>query len=999
MSARAGAVRSGRAALGVMAACLLVLPTSARGQQQQQQQQQKQEEQVDSTRLRALQRLQRLGRRLGTDSILFLQDSLRRAELQANRGRGGGGQGDSTLAALLDMRGYSVTQYEGGRADFDASDRVLVLKADSTKKAHVNREGMDVQADSSITYSELSGRIRTVGASTFTPPAGEAVESQALVYDLHGGVGSALGAKTAYDQGGANWYVSGDMPLAAQDSSFMSHARFTSCDLTVPHYHFETDEIKIVGGKVLIARPVRLYFADVPVAWLPFIAQSLSRDRASGLLQPIFSVNDIVRNSTGYQRRISNIGFYWAMSDYSDAVVAFDWWSGNYKALTGQLNYRWNRQFLNGNVGFREYWQATGTRQWALDTNHSWQMDERTQLRASARYVTSTDFLQQNSFNPAEVTQSINSQGGINRRFDWGTMSVSANRQEYLSDKRVSMTLPSVNLNLSTITLFRAPQNRAQFWNNMTWSGRASWDRKTLTREHATGSVFDISQADSEDRSSGASSSLSLGNFSFSQSVNMKEETTQGVPDAWFLPPPDSGMADTVRVGGPARTINNQDVTWNTSLNYQQHLIGSTTLTPSISFSGHSIRSDTLTVTSGYVAEPARVSLSASLKSDIYGFWPGFAGFTAVRHKFSPSVQYEWAPKTQPNELQQQVFRTQVLQARNALSITINNTIEAKRAAPEDTASVVTAAAADSLAADSLAADSLGADTTAAASRDLAAGTGNEPRSQQRAQIVQLLGLRTSVVQYDFVEADNQGFSLAGFKTTTLSNQITSDFLQGLSISMDHELWADSVEFVDGERRLVDRRFSLHLSQLNLGFSLTPRSQLLRLLGFGGGNGNKGDQEEEPDTVNTPTYGSPSVDESSIIPSTNGRRQQSGYDARGMGGGNAWSANLSYSLRRPRNAASQASQMVTAAVTLHPTEKWDMSWRTSYDLERHQFNDHTVRLTRDLHRWEANFDFLKTATGNWQFRFEVSLTDNRDLKFDYQQRNLDAGGFSRPTAR
>ncbi|HSG06806.1 MAG TPA: hypothetical protein VLA36_00510, partial [Longimicrobiales bacterium] len=85
------------------------------------------------------------------------------------------------------------------------------------------------------------------------------------------------------------------------------------------------------------------------------------------------------------------------------------------------------------------------------------------------------------------------------------------------------------------------------------------------------------------------------------------------------------------------------------------------------------------------------------------------------------------------------------------------------------------------------------------------------------------------------------------------------------------------------------------------------------------------------------------------------------------------------------------SQMLNGSVSLHPTDQWDVSWRTSYDLERDAFNDHTIRLTRDLHRWEAHFDFLQTATGNWQFRFEVSLTDNRDLKFDYQQRNLDAG--------
>jgi hypothetical protein len=46
-----------------------------------------------------------------------------------------------------------------------------------------------------------------------------------------------------------------------------------------------------------------------------------------------------------------------------------------------------------------------------------------------------------------------------------------------------------------------------------------------------------------------------------------------------------------------------------------------------------------------------------------------------------------------------------------------------------------------------------------------------------------------------------------------------------------------------------------------------------------------------------------------------------------------------------------------------------------------------IRLTRDLHRWEAYFDFRQTATGNWSFRFEVSLTDQDNLHFDYNQRN------------
>jgi hypothetical protein len=130
------------------------------------------------------------------------------------------------------------------------------------------------------------------------------------------------------------------------------------------------------------------------------------------------------------------------------------------------------------------------------------------------------------------------------------------------------------------------------------------------------------------------------------------------------------------------------------------------------------------------------------------------------------------------------------------------------------------------------------------------------------------------------------------------------------------------------------------------------------------------------------------TDESTVIPTggpTAAPRERS------AGSQGAWSANFSYSLQRPRNPTLTASQMLNATLRLQPTDAWELSWRTAYDLEAGGFNDHSIRLTRDLHRWQANFDFLQTATGNWSFRFEVSLLDNRDLKFDYDQQNLDLG--------
>ena len=204
-------------------------------------------------------------------------------------------------------------------------------------------------------------------------------------------------------------------------------------------------------------------------------------------------------------------------------------------------------------------------------------------------------------------------------------------------------------------------------------------------------------------------------------------------------------------------------------------------------------------------------------------------------------------------------------------------------------------------------------------------------------------------------------------------------------MSVDHELFDETP--VEGE---TSRVFAPHLSQVNFSFALSSNSQNFRWLGFLGTDEEESpaDQQDDEELQDLdPFEAMGPTDESSIVPG--GRREPRAPRAQGSGGG--WNANFSYALQRPRGEGALVNQMLTGTVTLRPTEMWDVSWRTAYDLERNAFNDHTIRLTRDLHRWQANFDFLQTATGNWSFRFEVSLLDNSDLKFDYQQRNLDVG--------
>ncbi|HCR04959.1 MAG TPA: hypothetical protein DIU18_07210 [Gemmatimonadetes bacterium] len=948
---------------------------------------------ADSVSARLMESLRRLDRPPGADTgavtdslaVIAFQVASRPGQAQVLSAT------DSVMAAILGLSGYESTQYHGTAADYDATARLLVIQGDSTKRAGIDRQGTQLTADSVIRYDEKNGLIRAEGLPLFSPAEGDPVQSRRILYDVAAQRGSFIGARTEYSQG-ATWFVTGDLPSVMPSVVYGEHTDFTSCDLTVPHYHFAADEIKIVAGNILVARPVRLYFADVPVAWLPFFAQSLGTGRASGLLTPRFGVNDIVRTSRGYRRRVSNVGFYWAMSDYTDATLALDWFSGNFTSLTGSFRYNWLRQFLKGSVNLRRYWRDEGGSELAFDTNHDWQMDERTNLRLSARYTSSTDFVRRNSFNPLEVTQSINSMGGIDRRYNWGNLSVSGTRDQYLSDDRVEMTLPALQLNLATITLFRAPALRAKWYNNVTWSGGLQGQRRTTDRSLVVGESITAANRDVRNLTGGARSSLGLGNLSLSQRVSIERSSVLQLPvgslnSSLGLSPSGRILLPTTATApayalDPTQTLADvaqTNVTWGTSIGYQQTLIGSTTFTPSLSVSGRASRSDTIDVARDrFVSAPTRLAFGASLKSDLFGFFPGVGPFEAIRHKLSPGIDFSYSPSVTSNALQARLFGRLAILPRKEIAFSLNQTFEAKRKeAPDDSDAVARSALTRVPAIPN---DTAGGFSTGALSTE---GLARAPR----ADIVTLLALRTSAVQYDFVEADSLGF-LLGFRTTRIENQISSSLLRGISISMSHDLFADTTVAIPGGGTETKRRFAPRLADVNLGFSLNGRSALFRGFGlFGRADSvttstNESEPEEDP-----ALEAAPAIDEASIIPGVYRRSTAVAADRRPNADVGSWSAGFSYSLARPRDVSRSPSQMLSVSFTLKPTTLWDLSWRTSYDLERGGFNDHVIALTRDIHDWQARFDFVQTATGNWAFRFDVSLKANSDFRFDYRQRS------------
>ena len=928
------------------------------------------QEMSDSLREVVRLRLERLTRRLGDSTNLVPPDSIDESRTMA------GLADDSTLQTLLSLPGYDLVQYRGESAIFETESRVLTLLGSEGTSAVMNREGLELSADSALIFDEKTGRLVTYGQeATYTPEEGDEVLTRRIIFDLNENRGTAFDARTNMNAGMGDWIVRGDFPSVNADVSFGHDITFTSCEDEEPHYHFVARQIKISPGGTLVARNVLLYFADVGVFWLPFIAQSTEQGRRSGLLPVRFSVNDIVRTSGSYSRRISNLGMYWAMSDYSDAELGLDWWSGNYAAMTGRLRYSWLRQFLQGEGNFRRFWRSDGGTELAFDTNHSWEVSERTQVRVSARYASSAAFVRRNSFDPREVTQSIDSDGGLNRRFDWGTLSVSGNRRQFLSDDRVEMTMPTANLSLSTVTLFPAALNRARFYNNMTWSAsvRASRSVRDLPPQDLAEAAFSLQAADKEAWRGGLSTTLSAGAFSIAQNVNLNRNTSRDLPEDFFHPETPAAQAGIGSVADLQRSVffpqaaaegndfTAEDLTWATSINYQLNIVGSTSITPQVAISGRSIRSDTTSVGGGgFVAAPRRVSVGAQLKSDIYGFYRG----DRLRHKISPTFDYAYSPETQPTAIQTATFGNRAIQPKNEIRFGLTQTFEARVGDEE-------------------------ADSAAAVAPDASDG----PRRLQQSQKLTVLALRSSAVTFDFEQASELGHLTRGFADNLrISNQISSDFLRGLAVSVEHDVFDDSGLTAEGGLR----KFAPFLSNVNLSFSLSNQSSLFRWL-----RGLSGDEEDPPpepqveggeDLSDPSGFESADLGEATIVPGSSGRDRDRERQRPQQGDVGKWNASISYSLARTRGLDMGGSQMLQTTLSFQPTDKWSVNWRTSYDVVAGAFNDQMISLQRDMHRWEADFSFQQTPTGNWSFVFEVALSDNRDLHFDYEQR---AGGAIR----
>jgi hypothetical protein len=486
----------------------------------------------------------------------------------------------------------------------------------------------------------------------------EETEQDSMIYNFKSKKALIYGLKTKQGE----MFTFGEKTKRVNDSTiYVREIKFTTSEKL--DYYIGTSKAKIIPGKKIIVGGSQLFLADVPTPiYLPFAYFPTSQTSVSGFLIPALDTGSSSRG-IGFQ----NGGYYFAISDYVDLGITGDAYangSWGFRANSSyNKRYRFNGTFnfnfennINGIRGFDDYSKAN-------NFNIRWSHNQDSKASPNSRFTAavnlgSSRFFResQNQFNVAQTqTNTFNSSVNYSKTFV-GTpfnLNVTAQHQQNTNTEQITMTLPSLNLNMNRIYPFvgkggvkKNPIQKMGF--NYTLDGK--YLINTSDDDFLTAKMFETARAGMQHRTGTNTNIKVLKYLTLSPSANYVE-------------------------------------TW--QFDYIQKKYDN---------SENIIVTDTLRGFKSY----REYNAGASLSTNIYGTFNFKKGrLKGIRHTIRPSISYSYRPdfkdkylqqvqaSNDPNDLRDYTLFDQGIYGgpsggvSNSIGLSLNNVLEAK-IAPKD---------------------------------------------------------------------------------------------------------------------------------------------------------------------------------------------------------------------------------------------------------------------------------------------------------------------------
>ncbi len=246
---------------------------------------------------------------------------------------------------------------------------------------------------------------------------------------------------------------------------FIKNTIYTTCNLEDPHYYFTFNKSKIKNEKFAAGKDLNLYIKDIPTPlYFPFAIFPLERGKRAGFTRPAPSFDQ----QRGFN--LKNVGWYQPINDNQDAIATGNFYTTGSWDL--DVGYRYRKKYkYNATLDF-SYSKLRGLDQSVADAlgenfsnsfqlNFNFNQDPKVWKNANfnaSLNLGQSNFKQLNVVNPQERLQNTyTSSVSYNQTFPNSPFSLSSNMRynQNTQTQNVTLSLPEVNLSMSTIYPFR----------------------------------------------------------------------------------------------------------------------------------------------------------------------------------------------------------------------------------------------------------------------------------------------------------------------------------------------------------------------------------------------------------------------------------------------------------------------------------------------------------------------------------------------------------------
>jgi lipopolysaccharide assembly outer membrane protein LptD (OstA) len=404
------------------------------------------------------------------------------------------GQAPDTLSIPADSSLYPsdslLTADTAANKKYDVDTTIFASASDSIIFL-INKREMHIYGNGELDYKDThlesanifvdfrTSDVTAIGAPSDSIPGkmagtpvlsdkGEQYEGTTMKYNFKTGRGiiSAAGTETE----GA-YYTGAKINKVDKDTYFIEDGIFTTCDDSVPHYHFYSPEMKVIHKQQIVAKWIWIFFGGVPFPVpLPFAVFPIESGRRSGILPPAFGLS----GEKGYY--FSRFGYFWAMSDYTDINLTADYFTRGSYNLNSRFRYakRYNfsgnieGSYSNSKIGESNDPDYTKDIQWRFKLYHNQEIDPTLRLSANLEFSSGSTYYNNNVTDLTQVLRrQIVSTANLSKTWESGSsLSLGYNRTQDLQTGTISEVLPNLNFSLAQMYPFRSNTTSTS---NLTW--------------------------------------------------------------------------------------------------------------------------------------------------------------------------------------------------------------------------------------------------------------------------------------------------------------------------------------------------------------------------------------------------------------------------------------------------------------------------------------------------------------------------------------------------